>query len=133
MRGLFRLILFWITISNKYDRLKRSPYRDNSISLGVTSLALSIIGILSAVGFVWLAFLCFSTEGLISILAVIFGVICVLAAFLCFIEMVLASIVYAVYQMKLNRKAVGKVALAVSLLLSVGTVVAIVIVLGLFL
>ena len=114
-------------ISEKYERLKRSPDREDSITLGVTSIALAVTGIFSAVGFVWLAFLCFSAEGLVSILAVIFGVICVLAAFLCFIEMVLASIVYAAYQMRLNRRAIGKVALAISLFLTIGTIVAIVI------
>ena len=130
MRGLFHFFTFWITISNKYDRLKNNPEKQNSVSLGVTSIFMSIFGVLSAVGFAYLAYLCFSVDDLAIILTFIFGVICAISAVVCFFQMLVASIFYAAYQLRLNRRPIGIVALVISLLFLVAAVAGIIIVLA---
>ena len=130
--SLFRALLFWITVSGKYDRLKSDPIkREKSISLGVTGLIMSIVGIALTVGFAYLAYLCLPGMDTAAFLLALVGVIaCVAATIGCFIELVLASIVYAVYQMKLNKKPIGLAALIVSLIISVATVVLVIVVLS---
>ena len=129
MRGLFHFFTFWITVGNKYDRLKNNPEKQNSVRLGVTSIFMSIFGVLSAVGFAYLAYLCFSVDELAIILTFIFGLMSAIAAIACFFQLLVASIFYATYQMKLNRRPIGLVALIISLLLLVAAVVGIIIVL----
>lgn len=130
MRGLGKIFMFWVRTSNEYDRIKSDPEkRAKSVSMGVQSLILSILGtvltVASAVG----AFACFSsgTDSLSGLLLLFLGIILALAALSIFIEMVLASIVYAVYQMKLNKRAIGVVALVINLLLIVIAAILIVI------
>lgn len=126
--ALYKLFLFWIRISNKYDRIKADEQkRDSDVSLGVTGLLLSILGILFTVGFGYLAYLCFTNTGAWGWIFAVVAIICVLAAIACFIEMVLASVFYAAYQMRLNKKRIGLAALIVSLVIIIGTIAAIVI------
>ena len=120
INGIF---LFWIRISNKYDRIKADPKkRETSVSLGVTSLWLSILGIAMTIGFGYLAYLCFTNTGAWGWFYAVVAIICVAAAIAFFIEMVLASVFYAIYQMKLNKKPIGLAALIVSLFIIVATV-----------
>lgn len=122
-------MLFWITVSSKYDRLKTDPQkREKSVSLGVTSLIMSVVGIALTVGFAYLAILCLSgMETLAFFFALIAVIACVAAAVGCFVELVLASIVYAVYQMKLNKKPIGLAALIISVAITVATVVLVIV------
>ena len=127
-KDIIDLILFWISIGEKYERLKQDPQkRENSIQLGVTGIILSIIGAALTVGFGILAYYCFAVSGLISILAVILGAICVLAGFMSLVNLMIAGIVHAAYQMKLNKRAIGIVALVINLLLIVIAAILIVI------
>ena len=126
--GLLDFLLFWLTIGEKYERLKNNPDKQDSAILGVTSIIMSVVGILAAVGFSYLAYLCFTVDGLGIILTFIFGIASVLAAFLCFFQLIVASIFYAVYQIKLNGRAIGKVALAVSLFMLVAAVIGVIII-----
>ena len=129
MKGLLDFILFWLTISDKYERLKKNPDKQDSAILGVTSLIMSIVGVIAAVGFSYLAYLAFTVDGLTIILTFILGIAAVLAAVLCFFQLLVASIIYAAYQMKLNNRAIGKVALIVSLVLLVTAIIGIAILL----
>ena len=128
MKGLLDFLLFWLAIGNKYERLKNDPERQDSVLLGVSSLIMSVVGVLSAVGFAYLAFLCFSAEGLTIILTFIFGIVLVLAAAACFFQLLVASVFYAAYQLKLNKRPIGIIALVVSLLMIVAAFVGIIIV-----
>ena len=128
MKGLLGFILFWLTISDKYDKLKRDPDKQNSALLGVTSIIMSIFGVVVAVGFAYLAYLAFSVDGLAIILTFIFGFGAAVIAVVGFFQMSVASIFYAAYQMKLNKRAIGKVALAISLILLVAAIIGIIIV-----
>lgn len=126
--GLLDFLLFWLTISEKYDRLKNDPDKQDSVLLGVSSLIMSVVGVLAAVGFAYLAYLCFTVEGLAIILTFLFGIACIIAAVLCFFQLLVASVFYAAYQIKLNGKAIGKVALAISIIMIVAAIVGIIIV-----
>ena len=128
--GLFDFIMFWLSISEKYDKLKNDPDKQDSAVLGVTSIIMSITGVLAAVGFAYLAYLCFSVDNLAIILTFIFGIGCAIIALVCFLQLLVASIFYAAYQMKLNKRAIGKVALAVSLILLFAAIVGIIIVIA---
>lgn len=130
MRAIFHFLSFWITISNKYERIRNDPTKRNSVTLGITSILMSIFGVISAVGFAYLAFLCFSVEGLSILVTFILGIVCALAAIICFFKLLIASLLYAAYQLRLNKRPIGIVALVVSLLLIVGAVVAIILVLA---
>ena len=123
-KALHNLIWFWIKVRAKYEGLNSNPEKkEKSISLGVNSLIMSIVGAAFTVGLAVLAYYCLlGMQTLAFIFALMFGVALAIAAILCYVELVLASIVYARYQIKLNKKAIGYVALAVSLLLSVGTI-----------
>ena len=126
--GLLDFLLFWLSISEKYDRMKNDPDKQDSVLLGVSSIIMSIVGVLSAVGFAYLAYLCFTVEGLTIILTFLFGIACVIAAVLCFFQLLVASVFYAAYQIKLNGKVIGKVALAISILMIVAAIAGIIIV-----
>ena len=127
MKGLSEFLMFWVKVSNEYDRIKNGPKAQTSVKLGVDSLIMSISGILSSVGFAVLAYYCFNVDGLEGLLTFIFGIICALAAVAFFIRLVLASIVYAIYQMRLNKRPVGIVSLIVSVLMVIGTVILIIV------
>ena len=128
MKGLIDFLLFWLTISNKYDKLKKDPDKQDSALLGVTSIIMSIFGVVVAVGFAYLAYLAFSVDGLAIIITFIFGFGAAAVAVVGFFQMSVASIFYAAYQMKLNKRAIGKVALAISLIMLIAAVVGIIIV-----
>ena len=114
-------ILFWLSIAEKYVKIKDDPEkRDTSVSMGTTSLILSIVGAFVTYGLAIVAYLCFTAGGVGKIIG---GVFAVLVAVTCFIYMLIASIVYAAFQARLNNKPIGKVALAFSLVLTIAPIV----------
>ena len=115
-------ILFWISIGEKYIKIKEDPEkRDTSVSMGTTSLILSIVGAIVTYGLAIVAYLCFTAGGVGKIIG---GIFAVLVAFTCFIYMLIASIVYAAFQVKLNKKPIGKAALVISLVVTIAPIVA---------
>lgn len=126
--GLLDFLLFWLSIGDKYDQLKKDPDKQDSALLGVTSIIMSIFGVITAVGFGYLAYLAFTVDGLAIILTFIFGLGAAAVAVLGFFQLSVASIFYAAYQIKLNGRAIGKVALAISIIMIVAAIVGIIIV-----
>ena len=115
-------ILFWISIGEKYIKIKEDPERrDTSVSMGTTSLILSIVGAVVTYGLAVVAYLCFVAGGVGKIIGGIFAVLFALASF---IYMMIASIVYAAFQVKLNKKPIGKAALIISLVLTITPIIA---------
>ena len=149
MKGwLFKVFLFWITVRDKYERIKEDPEESKvNVSLGVRSLVLSLVGIALTIGFVLLAISCFGgmsggmdgvsgaagvAAGALGAIFILIGAfVCGILALVCFVTMVLASIVYAIYQLKLNKRPIGIIALIVSLLISLGGVAAVLLILSL--
>ena len=130
-KWLWDSFMFWLAVSNKYDKLKENPEkRESSITLGVQSLFLSVVGMIATVGLAFLAYTCFSRaegSGLAGLLMIVGGVICAIAALVFLFDMVFASLMYAIYQRKLNKKRIGLAALIVSLVLIAATIAGIVI------
>ena len=117
MKGLLGLFFFWIRVSNKYDRLKNDPAKQNSASLGITSIIMSIFGVITSIGLAYFAYLCLSVDNLAIVISFIFGFAAAIGAILCFFQLLVASLFYAIYQMKLNNRVIGKVALSISLIM----------------
>ena len=131
MKDLIDFLLFWLTISIKYDKIKQSPNADTSIKMGVSSLVMSIMGFIATVALGVLAFVCFTAGGAV-VLMWILGIICALSAIVCYVYLVLASIIYAGYQMRLNKRRVGVAALAVSIINTVVTLIAVAVIVFVF-
>lgn len=132
---LGKIFLFWQDIGKKYEAIKQDPEKaEKDVSLGVTSLSMSIMGAVTAIAFAYFTFKCFtlialstSATGTGRFFALIGGIICAVVTLATFVYLILAGIVYANYQRKLNKKIIGKIALIVSVLLSVGTLVAVIV------
>ena len=123
---LFNTFLFWLSVSRKYDVLKENPVqRQNSVRLGVTSLIMSIVGMIATVAFAFFTYWCFTSiegSGLLFFFVLLGGIFCAIITLTLFVDLVLASLVYAIYQLKLNRRPIGIVALVISLILILGTI-----------
>lgn len=132
---LYNIFMFWRSVDRKYERIKGDPEKSGtSVNLGLTSIILSIVGTVLVVAFAYFAYKCFTwaDDGLIVLLIYLGGAICFLFSIGCFASLVLASIVYAVYQRKLNRKPIGLAALIISIILSISTVVAVIVIIFVF-
>ena len=144
-RGIGRAIFFWWGIRNKYDKINEdAEWREKSVRMGVESILRSIFGAIFTLLFVYLAYWLFSgglfkgisgAEALAAmfifpLFIIVIALVCGLGAFIFYFQFVVASIIYARYQLKLNKKAVGYVALVLSILFTVGTVVVGVLLLG---
>lgn len=139
----YSIIKFWRDIARKYEKIKDNPEKsEKDVSLGVTSLGMSIGGTIMAIVFAYFAFKCFTwtgdagvstaAKGIGGIFVIIGGSICAVIAVASFVYLILASILYAYYQRKLNKNKIGIIAFIVSILLIVGTIVAVIIALSLF-
>lgn len=135
---LHKVFLFWRDIARKYEKIKQDPEKsEKDVSLGISSLCMSICGTAMAIAFAYFAFKCFTwtgdtalsaaKNGLGGIFVIIGGVICAVIAVASFVYLILASILYANFQRKLNKQKIGTIALIVSLLLSVGTIVTVIV------
>lgn len=125
---LVDFFLFWLRASAKYELLKNDPTKQDSAIMGVESIIMSVVGVLAAVGFAWLAYLAFTVDGLAIILTFIFGLAAAIAAIASFFQLSISSLFYAIYQMRLNKRAIGKVALAISLTLILLAIVAVIVI-----
>lgn len=138
-----KIFLFWRDVRRKYEKIKENPEKSgNDVSLGTTSLGMSICGAALAILFAYFAFRCFvgsdgswvysaasdATVGIGAVFALIGGIICVIIVVASFVYLNLASILYAYYQRKLNNRKIGKIAYITALLLCVGTLAAVVVI-----
>lgn len=134
---LHKVFLFWRDIAQKFEKIKSDPQKsEKDVSLGVTSLGMSIGGTVMAIAFAYFVFKCFTWTGdatlsaadaFVGIFVIIGGAICAVIAVASFVYLILASILYAHYQRKLNNNKIGIIAFVVSILLSVGTIIAVIV------
>lgn len=118
-------ILFWMSISDKYERIKSNPEkREKSAKMGRTALALSIMGSIFTTALAVLAYVWFASGEAGKVIG---AIIAVLFAVAFFIYMNVAGVVHASYQMKLNNKPIGKTSLVVSLVLMFAPIVAVIV------
>ena len=139
-RFLYDLFMFWGSINRRYRQIINDPTtRERSVSLGVTSIVMGIAGVALSLMFAYFAYACFggmsggwginsaAAAGFAAIFIIVGGVACVVLAGGSFIYLVLASIIYAIYQLRVNRRPIGIIALVLSLILSIGCIVAVII------
>ncbi|MCH5165062.1 MAG: hypothetical protein J1G01_01510 [Clostridiales bacterium] len=130
MRIFFRLLLFWLTIAEKYHNIKKNPeIRDKDVSMGVTGIIMSIVGTILTAAVVFFTYLCLHGMGGDSAAAIsgsffsfIGGLLCAVVAGLIYIYLNIAAIIYSVYQLVLNKRRVGLAAIIVSVALALGTI-----------
>ena len=130
MQAFFHLILFWLTIAERYHNIKNNPERrDKDISLGVTAIVMSIIGTILTAAFVFFTYLCFhgmsggsAAEVTSSFFSFWGGILCAVVAGLIFIYLNIAAIIHAVYQIILNKRRIGLASIIVCAVLALGTI-----------
>ena len=136
--GIFSLIkkvfYFWTKISLKYDRIIQQGHKETSTSFGASSIALSVIGSLLTIGFFYLGILCFHglsgsgdegfIQGVFLIILTFFGIIIFFSmSIVSYVSAALPAFVYAIYQLRLNKKAIGFIALILSIVLDIAAIV----------
>ena len=138
MKGwLYKVFLFWVDVSLKYDKIKSDPEKcETDVSLGIRSLVMSIVGTVATVGCAFLTTRCIlglDGSGLGVLLLILGAIICGAATVAFFVDLVLASVVYARYQLKLNKRKIGAASMIVSLVLTVVSIGLVILVVYLFL
>lgn len=129
--GLLKLILsfftFWINIRAKYDRIKNNEERrEKSVRMGVRSIIQTVLCSVIAVLAFYGAVVCLKYTASVNlgmILSLIAGIFCILATLVSLIQGVLGGMLYMIYQLRLNRRPIGWVALAIWLLLVIAIIV----------
>jgi len=123
--GGFHLFRIWNQRSIKYSTIRDSEKRATSISFGVKTIIASVFCVVFAVLFA----LCLKNIGqsstiddiVLSVLYIIGMVICGLS----FLSILFTAIIDVQYQLRLNKKAIGWIALIILILALAGSVVAV--------
>lgn len=131
MKTIFNALLFWINLSTKYDTIKKDPEKKKkSIYFAVRTILTSLFSAIVVVLSIWGIIACFnnlSSESLssmmLSIFMWIFIVILILVALTGFINGFIASALCVSYQLRLNKKPIGWVALAILIIAFVTAIV----------
>ena len=123
-------------VSRNYDKIKDSDKRDTSTRLGALSIICTIVGAILTALFAW-GFLAsvqaFSGDSLLSVILAVLGVVICFAGIIASVfDGILKGLMYWIYQMKLNKRAIGKVALVLWILFSIGSIVGTVLLLSSF-
>ena len=114
MKGLGSFISFWSQVSNQYARLAANEEkRARSVRLGVTAIILAVISAALVVLSVWGLG---TAVGLISdspIVGIVVLLLCIGVAITFLTRGMINALLYAIYQLRLNKKAIGWLALVV--------------------
>lgn len=133
MKAIMDFFAFWIGMRTRFDRYRNEGKAETSVAFGILSICYSLFGCALLALFVWLAsLLLLQTDGLTPLLAVPFAVILGILALVVAVRGPIAGLVAAVYQLRLNKKPIGWIALAVWFLALAAAVVAALWVLGMF-
>lgn len=114
--GMFR---FWLNIGSTFNRLKNEPEKQpTSKQLGIRSIVNSVIGAVFLIGFMFaIAYLIkissSGDNGLGEILIIVGIVICALLAVVALINGLFNGLMCAIYQKRLNKLAIGNVAIGI--------------------
>ncbi len=133
MKGSGGFFAFWVSASNTFNKLRNDDeLRPKTVRMGVNSIVMTVVACVFTFLGGWGALTCFNliSSG-DSFLLPLLGLILSLAAaigglargFIC-------SLMYWIYQLRLNKKPIGYVALALWILGIVGVVVAIILITG---
>ncbi len=112
-RDIFR---FWTAASSRYNRLKSNPEKQSaSVSLGVRSIVSAFLGMALTGLSIWAMSLCYTNLNgasgvefpIISVIGLAFFAILGLTLF---VTCTLKGLVYFIYQLRLNKRAIGWIA-----------------------
>lgn len=121
MKGFWKLIMYFSTLSMWYNRIISDPEkREKSVYFGVQSIITSIVGAVMVI-------LCaFGVSALLKsdsgIVAMVFIVLLALLMVVGLFEFTLRGLVAMIYQLRVNKRPIGWVALAVWLATFIATV-----------
>lgn len=143
--NLWKSLLFWNNINIRYQNIKNNEEeRPKSIKMGVHSIVNSIIGVIIACLGIWLLIVCIQNlqalnveaspdwagdlilagmDATFYIIGIVLGAGVVIAAL--FGGMVRA-LIYLIYQLKLNKRAIGWVALGILIAGVIGIILTVV-------
>ncbi len=127
------IINFWSKADRKYNKLKADEEkRENSVSLGVRGIIQAILSAAFVVLFVFGGVFCFSkTEfELAGLLLILGGVLSLLCGLAVLVQGVIGALIYVIYQMKLNKRAVGWISLVIWFICLGGAIAASVVIIG---
>ena len=133
-RSWFGNILnFWSKADRKYNNLKADEdKKDTSVSLGVRGIIQAILSAVFVALFVFGGVFCFSkTEfELAGLLYILGGVISLLCGLAVLVQGFFGALFYVIYQMKLNKRAIGWIALVIWFLCLAGAIAGSVVLIG---
>lgn len=126
-KGLFSIFLgFYFNAGMTYRSLKKDEEkRDKSVKLGVRSIIFTVVGFVFTALCLWGFIACYKnigSSGLGAIVFIVLDVALAVAAITAFAEGMISGLVNCIYQLRLNKKAVGIVSLVVWLVCLAGAV-----------
>lgn len=130
---LGNIIHFWEKADRKYNKLKADEEkRETSASLGMRGIIQAILSAAVVVLFVFGGVFCFSkTEfELAGLLYIIGGVISLLCGLAVLVQGFFGALFYVIYQMKLNKRAIGWISLVIWILCLAGAIAGSVVLIG---
>lgn len=129
MKHVWDFFTFWTKIRFKYERLsKDEEKKKSSIKLGIWSICETLVGAIITALALWGMLLCVNAMGNNSfILPLIGAIVTAVLALTALVRGIIGGLLYMIYQLKLNKRAIGYIALALWLL-AIGAVIAVVIV-----
>ncbi len=123
LKGIGNFFTFWVKIERKYKKIRdNEDKRAISISLGVRSIIQSLICGAITILALWGLSFCVANfasgfkEWGLPVLTIIGLAVTALAALSSFVQGVIGGLLYMIYQLKLNKRAVGYVALVIWIL-----------------
>lgn len=136
MKTLFKMFTFWVNLKVRYETIAKDPERkEKSVYFGVRSIISSIFSAIVIALSIWGIFACFNalnTDSFNMILAWIFIVLLAVIALTALFNGFVAALISTMYQLRLNKKPIGWVALAILIVAFVGAIIAALLLLKVF-
>lgn len=131
---LGNIIRFWEKADRKYNKIKADEaQKETSVSLGVRGIIQAVLSAVVAALLVFGGVFCatkieFELAGLFYLLGTIIAFLCGLAIL---VQGLVGALIFIIYQMKLNKRAIGWIALVLWFLCLGGAIAASVVLIGL--
>lgn len=131
---LENIIRFWEKADRKYNKIKADEaQKETSVSLGVRGIIQAVLSAVVVALFVFGGVFCatkieFELAGLLYLLGTIIAFLCGLAIL---VQGLVGALIFIIYQMKLNKRAIGWIALIIWFLCLGGAIAVSVVLIGL--
>ena len=131
---LENIIRFWEKADRKYNKIKADEaQKETSVSLGVRGIIQAVLSAVVVALFVFGGVFCatkieFELAGLLYLLGTIIAFLCGLAIL---VQGLVGALIFIIYQMKLNKRTIGWIALIIWFLCLGGAIAVSVVLIGL--